>query len=118
MFSVPVNHLLEVFEHYLALSGPRASELMLHFSESSFAIGLDQAPASFRNLKHPDRFDQPLTEWEERRLNTLDRKAKGGLLSEQEYIEFEALLEIKRYYEEKHLHPDLSHQELLAQARA
>jgi hypothetical protein len=118
MLSFTINHLLEVFENHIALSGAKAGDTRLYFTESSFSIGNHLAEASFRNLQHANRFSTPLTSLELNRLKTLDRKAKGGLLTEQEDAEFEGLLEIQRYYSIKQLKPSLSHTELLFQVRA
>lgn len=118
MIAFSFNQLLEVFENHLALNGQHAGEAMLFFNDSNLTIGYHQTDASFRNLDLPSRFSKPLNALEERRLQSLDRKAKGGLLSEQEDREFEALLEIRRYFEKKAAHPHYTHHQVLVAIRA
>ncbi len=118
MLSLSIHHLLEVYENHLALNNASTADLRFYFTESQLSVGTSYGEYSFRNLEHADRFGQPLTQWEEQRFKTLDRKAKGSFLSEQEDREFERLLEIKRYYSIKHIQPSLSHPEVLARLRA
>lgn len=101
MLSLSINYLLEVFENHLALSGPTSGDAMLYFNGNSIAIGHESSANSFRDLKSSNRLHAPLSVLEQKRLNALDRKAKGGLLSEQEDAEFEALLEIRRHFSSK-----------------
>ena len=99
MLSLSINHLLEVFESHLALSGATAGDALLYFNGNGIAIGHQSAGNTYRDLQSPNRFQQPLSALEQKRLQTLDRKAKGGLLTEQEDAEFEALLEIRRFHQ-------------------
>lgn len=99
MLSLSINHLLEVFENHLALSGQKAGDAMLCFNGNSIAIGHQSAGNTYRDLQSLTRLQHPLSPLEQKRLQSLDRKAKGGLLTEQEDAEFEALLEIRRHHE-------------------
>jgi hypothetical protein len=94
MFTLSINHLLEVAEQQQPNSNP---DQLLFITERGLFLGGDNQPV-FRNLAQADRFHHPLTTEEERRLKALDRKAKGGLLTYIEDLEFEKLLEIKRLY--------------------
>jgi|GEM_PF-5012264 len=94
MFTISINHLLEVAEQ----QAPNTiAQQLLFIAESGIYFSGGGQPL-FRNLAQSERFNHPLTSDEERRLNALDRKAKGGLLSNLEDIEFEKLLEIRRLY--------------------
>jgi len=94
MFSISINHLLEVAEQQT----PNANtQQLLFIAEGGIYLSSDSQPL-FRNLAQAEHFNHPLTAEEERRLLALDRKAKGGLLTSLEDIEFEKLLEIRRLY--------------------
>ncbi|MCU0373948.1 MAG: hypothetical protein MUF24_01465 [Chitinophagaceae bacterium] len=66
-----------------------------------------------REAAVPESFEAPFAGEELHFFRTLDRKAKGGLLSAYENAAYEALLEIQLYKRIKALHPELSHFDLL-----
>jgi hypothetical protein len=92
-------------------------EQLLFITERGLFLGGDSLPV-FRNLAQAERFHHPLTAEEERRLKALDRKAKGGLLTDLEDNEFQALLDIKHYFYIRGLYPSLAHHEVLERLRA
>ena len=57
----------------------------------------------------------PLTEAEEQRWQTLERKAKQENLSGHDSAEYEILLSIKLYQRYKAAYPQLSHRDLVSQ---
>jgi len=96
MQTLTINQLLEIVERQWPGYGQEALNLPVIFSEGRLSFGHKSSQAFIRNLQLDNYLELPLSAPEVQQLRSLDRKAKGSLLSSEENFVFERLLEIAR----------------------
>lgn len=111
MHTLPFQNNPDLFPHLTAWFRYRSSKydgfrrLQQIWQDASAAV--NPAPVASEADYHP------LTEAEEQRWQTLERKAKQENLSGHDSAEHDILLEIKLYHRYKAEYPQLSHESLL-----
>ena len=96
MQTLTINQLLNIVERQWPNSGSEIFDLPVIFSEGRLSFGHENSTAFIRNLQQDNYLEFPLSSPEKQQLRSLDRKAKGGLLSAEENFVFERLLDIAR----------------------
>ncbi len=113
MLFFTINQMLELLESNMVANKSLNGETQVFIDNDQLQIGDFSQALVYRSLLNKKSYDEHLTILEEKRRMVLDRKAKGGLLSANEDIEFEALNERKRYFETHQQLPHLTHNEIL-----
>ena len=109
---------MHTFQQYPLLAGQFSTgSVTMQYNFSFIGQGYCIQSSTGAELKReaavPESFEAPFAGEEIHFFKTLDRKAKGGLLSAYENAAYEALLEIQQYKRIKALHPELSHFDVL-----
>lgn len=112
MLTLPLNQILNAIERHIALSGPRAGEVILYFSDEGFSIGYNHASGHCQKTGQNNSF-KPISGEDLKLLKTFEIQAKLGGLSEEENTEYEYLKRQRNYYRLKKMYPHLSHEELV-----
>lgn len=115
MYTLPYQNNQDLFPHLTAWFRYRSSKFdgfkRLEQIWKGATTFLNHAPVASAADYHP------LTEAEEQRWQTLERKAKQENLSGHDSAEYDILLEVKLYNRYKGEYPQLNHEELLSLVR-
>ncbi len=112
MLALPLNQILNAIERHIALSGPRAGEVIVYFSENGFSIGCGHSSGVSQRPEQNNLF-KPISGEDLMLLKSLEIKAKQGKLSDEENAEYEYLKRLRNYYRLKKMYPHLSHEDLV-----